>query len=132
MKHWRKLRYVLILGCLLFFPVASRAEDQTTCINIGIVNNTNVSAHGFEFGAVNQVDHDFNGFQLGLIANVTKRSLEGFQAAVFYNDAEEEIHGLQLGIVNHTGSLNGIQIGILNFNDDTKYLGFFPFINAAF
>ena len=61
-----------------------------------------------------------------------QRTFEGVQAAVFYNEAGDDMQGLQLGIFNHTGSLDGIQIGLFNFNDDTKYLGFFPFINAAF
>jgi len=119
MKHTRKLRYLLILGCFLICPLVSRAEDQTEdvrSIDIGIVNKVNGSVHGFELGAVNEVKKDFI----------------GFQAAVFYNDVEEGMHGFQLGIVNHAGSLNGVQIGVLNFNDDTRYLGFFPFINAAF
>jgi hypothetical protein len=80
----------------------------------------------------NDVKRDFKGVQLGLIANVTGHSCEGLQAAVFYNDAQEEMHGLQIGLVNHTASLQGVQLGLLNFNDDTRYLGFFPFINAAF
>jgi len=135
MGHTRKLRHLLILGCFLICPLISRADDQTKDvqgIDIGIGNKVNGSVYGFELGVVNEVKRDFDGVQLGLITNVTRRSFEGFQASVFYNDAEEEMHGLQLGIVNHTGSLDGVQIGILNFNDDSKYLGFFPFINAAF
>jgi hypothetical protein len=156
MKYICNVRHLLILGTFLLWPLVSRADDQSTIygvnddvqgIDVGIVNNANGSVHGFELGAVNQVDkyfggwqfglsnsvkRDFKGFQLGLLANVASRSCEGFQAAVLFNDTEEEMHGLQLGIINHTGSLNGIQIGLLNFNDDTKYLGFFPFINAAF
>jgi hypothetical protein len=115
--------------------------------DIGIVNETEGSAHGFElgldnrvahdfgggqFGLFNEVKRDFNGVQIGLIANITGRSCEGFQAAIFYNNAEEEMHGLQLGIVNHAGSLEGVQIGIINFNDDTRYKGFMPFLNASF
>ena len=122
-------------------------NDDVKGIDFGIVNKSFGSAHGLELGAVDLVDkgfggvqlglfndvkRDFKGVQLGLIANVTGRSCEGFQAAVFYNDAAEEMHGLQLGLINHTGSLQGIQLGLLNFNDDTRYLGFFPFINAAF
>jgi hypothetical protein len=106
-------------------------NENVRGIDIGIVNKANGDAGGFELGMVNEVKMNFQGVQIGLIANVTRHSCQGFQAGV-YNDAEEDMRGLQLGIVNHAGSLNGIQIGILNFNDDTKYLGFFPFINAAF
>jgi len=116
-------------------------------IDLGLINQTLGSTHGFELGAVNLVDQEFGGGQFGLfnevkrnfkgvqfgaIANIAERSVEGFQAAVLYNDTQDDMHGVQLGIVNHAGSLNGLQIGFLNFNDDTKYMGFFPFINAAF
>jgi hypothetical protein len=122
------------------------ANEDLKGIDMGLINNSNGNAHGLELGAVNLVGKDFggvqfglfnedrrnvNGVQLGLI-NVTRLSFEGFQAAALYNDAQEDMHGLQLGIVNHAGSLNGIQIGLLNFNDDHKELGFLPFINAAF
>ena len=116
-------------------------------VDIGMVNNTKRNVHGFELGLVNQVKedfggwqlglfnevmHDFKGFQLGLLANRAKGSCLGFQASVFFNDAEEDLRGFQLGIVNNTGSLYGLQIGLINFNDDERYLGFFPFIRASF
>jgi len=116
-------------------------------VDLGIVNDTRHNAHAFEWGMVNLVKEDFSGFQLGLfnqvrhdakgvqlgvLANRTKGSCEGLQASVFFNDAKEEMRGVQLGLVNTTGSLYGLQIGLLNFNDDDKYLGFFPFIHAAF
>jgi len=122
-------------------------NDNVQGIDLGLVNETKGNVQGFELGADNRVSDDFTGgqlglfnevkgnfnfLQLGLIANITKGSCTGFQASVFYNDAGQEMRGLQLGIVNHAGSLYGIQIGLLNFNDDTKYIGFFPFINAAF
>ena len=122
-------------------------NDDLQGLDLGMVNKSLGNAHGLELGAVNLVDkgfggvqlglfnevkRDFKGVQIGLIANVTSKTFEGFQAAVFYNEAEDEMHGLQLGLVNHTGSLQGIQLGLLNFNDNTRYLGFFPFINAAF
>lgn len=115
--------------------------------DIGMFNNTKRNAHGFELGLVNwvkedfggwqcglfnEVSHDFKGFQLGLLSNRTKGSLEGLQASVLFNHTEEDLRGVQLGIVNITGSLYGVQIGVLNFNDCEKYLGFFPFIRAAF
>jgi hypothetical protein len=122
-------------------------NEDVKGVDIGMINETKHNVHGFEWGLVNQVKddfggwqlglvnevhHDFKGFQLGLLANRTKGSCQGFQASVFFNDAEEDLRGLQLGIVNNTGSLYGVQIGLLNFNDDERYLGFFPFIRAAF
>ena len=113
-----KIRSLLILGFFLISPMICRADvlKEIHGVDIGIVNNINGHVDGFELGVVNHVTRDFEGFQVG----------------IFFNETEEEMQGLQLGLINHAGSLNGVQIGILNFNDDTKYLGFFPFINAAF
>ncbi|MBF0503838.1 MAG: hypothetical protein HQL14_01930 [Candidatus Omnitrophica bacterium] len=116
-------------------------------VDLGVVNTIKGNAHGFELGAVNrvhedfggwqsglfnEVGHDFKGFQLGLFANVARGSCTGVQAAILFNDTEEDLRGIQFGIINTTGSLYGVQIGFFNFNDDDKYLGFFPFIHAAF
>jgi len=116
---------------LTLMAQAQEIKDDAS-VHVWIMNRNPVSIHGFELGVVNSVKKDFAGFQLGIISNTVGRECDGFQAALFYNDAQDELHGLQLGLVNHTGSLQGIQLGLLNFNDDTRYLGFFPFINAAF
>jgi hypothetical protein len=129
------------------FDLVYGVNDNLQGIDIGLWNETRGNAHGFELGAdnrtgrnfggaqvglFNDVKRDFKGLQLGLIANVTRRTCEGFQASVFFNEAEDELRGVQLGIVNHTGSLYGLQIGLINLNDDKKYVGFMPFINAVF
>ena len=101
-------------------------------LDLGLVNQTTGYVHSLEFGLVNLVGKNFKGGQFAVITNQVHGSTTGLQMSVFYNDTEEEMSGLQFGLVNHAGSLEGIQIGLLNFNDDTKYMGFFPFINASF
>lgn len=115
-------------------------------VDLGLVNEAGGSVKGFELGADNRVSKDFSGVQiglfnqvkweykgvqLGLLANITGHSCDGVQVAI-YNDAQEDMRGLQFGIVNHSGSLYGVQIGLINFNDDERHKGFMPFINAAF
>jgi hypothetical protein len=122
-------------------------NDNVSGLDIGLFNEANGNVQGFELGLDNRVGGDFTGgqislfnevkgnadfLQLGALANITRGSFQGLQISVFYNDTAVEMRGLQLGLVNHAGSLYGVQLGLLNFNDDTKYLGFFPFINAAF
>jgi len=121
-------------------------NDDFQGLDLGLGNRSNGDCHGYELGLVNLVDQDFGGAQLGLfnevgrhakglqagLVNITGLSYEGLQVSVFFNNTIEEMQGLQLGLINHAGSLDGIQVGLLNFNDDTKYLGFLPFINAAF
>jgi hypothetical protein len=100
-------------------------------IDIGIVNESTGSVHGFELGLDNRVGKDFGGSQLGLF-NEVKEDCKGLQVGVIVNLTRGEMQGVQIGLYNHAESLDGIQLGLFNFNDDTKYLGFFPFINAAF
>ena len=122
-------------------------NEDVQGLDLGFVNYAYGGEHGVELGLFNQVDKDFGGLQLsllnqvkrhakgvqiGALANVDGLSFDGLQAAVFYNGTEEQMHGLQVGLINHAGSLYGIQIGLLNFSDDSKYVGFLPFINAAF
>jgi hypothetical protein len=129
------------------FNLIYGVNEDLRGIDLGLFNESRGNAHVFELGLDNRVGRDFGGVQiglfnevkrevkgvqLGLLANIDRQGCEGVQMAVFYNDSQEELKGLQLGIVNHAGSLDGVQIGILNFNDDTRYMGFFPFINAAF
>jgi hypothetical protein len=147
---------VLVLVCFLCCPLTSRAEDPATTsteafqlslfhpvqlhshstnvdgFRFDLVYGVNHDVQGLDVGLVNKVQHDFKGVEVGLIYNTIEGSGDGFQAALFYNDAQEDWHGVQLGIVNHAGSLKGIQIGLVNYNDDQQYKGFMPFINAAF
>jgi len=107
------------------------SSDDIEGFRFNLIYGFNMDMQGLDLGLINQVKHDFTGLQVGLV-NLDDRSAQGVQIGVLFNEATEEMHGLQVGLINHTGSLQGIQIGLLNFNDDTKYLGFFPFINAAF
>jgi hypothetical protein len=69
------------------------------------------------------------GFQLSLFPPIQLHpadySVDGFRLDLI-DGVNKDVQGIDLGVIT------GVQIGILNFNDDTRYLGFFPFINAAF
>ena len=101
-------------------------------LELGLSNRVSKEFGGVQIGLFNEVKWEFSGVQIGVLANIDVRPARGVEASIFYNDAQEEIRGLQFGLVNHAASLYGVQIGLLNFNDDAKYKGFIPFINAAF
>ena len=42
------------------------------------------------------------------------------------------MRGLQLGLINTTEDLDGVQIGLININGNNRPLGFFPIVNASF
>lgn len=61
---------------------------------------------GCQWGLVNTVAHDYvgwqGGFLLGLVGSVV-------------NDVGGTLTGFQCGVVNYTGKLNGLQLGIFNY-----------------
>ena len=116
----------------LLAPVQIHPKDSDVDgFRLNLFYGDNHDVQGFDLGLVNGIEGSGHGFELGLVNHVV-HNYDGFQAGILFNYTEDDFQGLQLGIVNRAGSLDGVQIGILNFNDDTKYRGFMPFINAAF
>jgi hypothetical protein len=56
------------------------------------------------------------GMQIGGVANEAI-TVKGVQMAGFYNVAEEELQGVQIGLLNFTRRLRGVQIGLFNWDE---------------
>lgn len=81
-------------------------------------------------GAIaSRVDGKVMGIQAGC---ATKCGILQNGAQCGYANDTEESRGLQLGLVNHAkkGYRKGIQIGLINFCDNSKF-PIFPFVNGA-
>jgi hypothetical protein len=72
---------------------------------------------GVQAGVVNENAGGFTGLQLSLGANVGGELGEGAQIGL-YNVVKGPMTGVQVGFINSTGSLRGVQIGILNVRYD--------------
>jgi hypothetical protein len=73
-----------------------------------------------------------DGLQIGGICNLVRPPVRGVQIAGIFNIARDDMHGLQLSVlVNHTRSLSGVQIGLININRD-GWLPICPLINIGF
>jgi len=44
----------------------------------------------------------------------------------------EEAHGFQFGIINVTNALDGLQIGVANYNGKKEPFEFLPLVNWSF
>jgi hypothetical protein len=105
-------------------------NDNVEGIDVGLVNRVTGSGSGFEFGIFNSVGEDYRGLQIGLLANITSVS-EGVQVGI-YNRAAQGMYGFQVGIVNRAGALDGVQIGLINVDEQTQSRGFWPLVYAKF
>lgn len=70
---------------------------------------------------------EVKGAQVTLLANGAD-TLSGAQIGLVINRTEQEVRGLQLGLLNLAGDLTGVQIGLLNINRDGWVL---PLINIS-
>lgn len=75
---------------------------------------------------------DLNGIQIAaaLLGANTAVNSKGMQIATLYNQAEQ-LHGLQVGIVNVCEQLQGVQIGLANIVKGSNPT-FLPLVNARF
>lgn len=68
------------------------------------------------------------GISATLLGNLTFGDADGLQIGAV-NVVSERTRGVQIGVVNYANELNGLQIGLLNFNNSGIT---FPIINIGF
>ncbi len=120
-------------------------KGDSTGIQWGAVNWNNGYFHGWQSGIVNYQGGRFVGLQAGVMnmnsvsssglqlgaVNYVGGVAKGIQVGGLWNFAEE-MHGLQIGLINVTNSLNGLQIGLGNYNGRKEPLEFMPIVNWSF
>lgn len=113
------------------FNMLYGVNNDVNGLDIGMVNRVTGNLSGVQFGVFNWVEGDAEVWQSAVV-NLTEGNFLGFQSGIF-NRTKKQCKGAQLGIVNMTGSLNGLQIGVLNINESgTKYKKYLPIVNWAF
>ena len=96
-------------------------------LDLGLVNHTTSGiSKGIEWGLVGYNEGSFTGWQ-GNAVSITRENFTGLQTG-WYTTARH-CGGVQIGIVNHSGTMKGIQIGLLNFIDEGGFLPIFPIVN---
>ncbi len=88
----------------------------------GIVNSSLGNTQGGQIaGIANLSNGTTNGGQIAGIANVSSDSLQGAQIAGITNVCGAQTKGAQIsGIANVTKSLNGFQLGLINYADSLE------------
>lgn len=96
--------------------------------DLGLANHITGQAEGFQLGLGNMAG-DMGGLQLGLYNAIS--TSEGVCQLGIVNMARD-IRGCQIGIFNMCDTINGVQIGLLNFINQSDFVIFCPIINAQF
>ncbi len=96
-------------------------------LDLGLVNVTSSgTSKGLEWGLVGYNEGNFTGWQANLVS-ITRGDFTGLQTGWY--TTSRHCGGVQFGIVNHSGTMKGIQIGLLNFIDQGGFMPIFPIVN---
>ncbi len=130
-------------------------RDSQIGIGMGVANTAGKNMYGLQLGIFNQtglkVDEEIlnthgsgNGAQIGWL-NLSQAAFKGLQLGII-NLSDSLFHGIQIGLINsdkdpeyfaeflsgnkkpYDGRDSGLQIGVLNFNEN-GFLPIFPLIN---
>lgn len=112
-------------------------ENPQNGVAIGFVNGSTGQSAGFSWGLWNYAE-SYTGVQFGIV-NSTSSDFVGWQDAVVNYDAgnctglawgvvniAQNMRGLQLGGFNYAGTLNGVQIGLVNIAANNSWFDNFP------
>jgi hypothetical protein len=106
-------------------------NTRITGFDWGLVNQTTSgTSQGVQWGCVNLDGDSFVGWQSGAV-NLTDGSFEGLQWG-FVNSAGT-VNGVQIGFVNYAANMKkGLQIGLVNIIKHGGQFPVFPIVNWAF
>ncbi len=118
-----------------------------TGLDWGVVTHTTGDATALQIAAVNWVEGDFSGLQLGWglggsLANIVGGHMQGLQVGIYngvatgqgfqwglVNQASERMQGFQLSLVNIAEDFEGLQIGLINIIRSKERFPVLPLVN---
>lgn len=129
---WHPIQYIdddESIGRFRFCLLYGVNKDVTGVDVSPLAARTTGNQLGLQLAMYAEVDGDLSGWQGGGVARVGG-TLRGVQHGFLFNEAGD-VRGVQISLINRADSLDGAQIGLLNFNDAGP-LYFTPFLNFAF
>ena len=92
-------------------------QDSVKSVQLGVTASVaSEGGHGVQLSGVSNVSaNKFNGLQLSALNNITKGMDKGVQLSTILNVSSGMQRGVQIGAINYADSLNGVQIGLINF-----------------
>jgi hypothetical protein len=127
----------------LRFSILRGVNRDVTGFDLSCVATyTQGSLRGLQIAAANEVDGEGKGVQIGLFANYVEGRFGGLQLSGLASHAghgsgaqisallsdAKVWKGFQIALVNRAGEMDGLQIGLLNFNK-RGFLPVFPLFN---
>lgn len=110
-------------------------ENPQDSLALGIVNGAAGESAGLSIGILNCADK-YKGLQWGLV-NCTSQDISGWQGGFFFgvvgsvlNYTGGAMTGVQTGVVNYAGRLNGLQLGVVNYADTAAAGAQIGFVNV--
>jgi hypothetical protein len=89
-------------------------EDRMSGVQLSIgFNQTKGPGKGLQMAAANVASSTYRGVQLANGVNVTLGDFKGLQLAPG-NWAHSSVRGAQIGVLNRSGELRGVQLGVVN------------------
>ncbi len=122
----REVRWFLLFHLFTFLPFAAMAQnspvgivsvqDTVKSFQLGLISSVAADGgHGMQLSIMSNTSaHRFNGLQLSSISNITNGMDRGLQWSGILNVSSARMRGWQLGALNYTDSLDGMQIGAFN------------------
>ncbi len=99
-------------------------------VDWGLVNHTTTGkSMGLQHGLVGLADSDFTGWQDNAV-NVVQGDFEGLQLGIV--NYAHFANGLQVGFVNYARSMKGLQVGFMNIIEQGGAFPVFPIVNWSF
>jgi hypothetical protein len=111
------------------FNVLYGLNQDVYGFDLGLINRVKGNMKGLHFGLVNLVGGDISGCQFG-VANSAQKA-KGLQCGLINHSVS--MTGIQIGLAyNTTDTLRGLQAGLFNFIWNRKPVSFLPLVNASF
>jgi hypothetical protein len=95
-------------------------ENPQSALSIGFINGSSGNSQGLSLGLVNYSEQ-YSGAQWSLV-NLAEGNVSGWQGGPLFglvgsvlNYCGSDMGGLQTGVVNLTGGMSGVQIGLVNY-----------------
>lgn len=127
--------------------IGNLAEGDYGGFQLGLFGNYNKGDYaGLQFSGLlgNETSGRMSGFQMNGLWN-TAGDMDGVQLSSIFNRVRQDGEGVQIGLLNISGSMKGLQIGAINYCRrmtgvqiggvniiKESPLPFFPIINASF
>ena len=92
-------------------------QDSVKSVQFGVISSVAADGgHGLQLSGVSNISaHKFNGLQLSSTSNITTGMDKGLQLSAILNVSSGMQRGVQLGAINYADSLNGAQVGLINY-----------------